>query len=125
MSASCVGFNRHQILSTGLRFDGHLPNGPYDVDHGGHTIEATAASAATGERETLGAYPHQGPWLESEVRLKNIRDERHERFEAVAVSYQNYDGDGKRLEVVLIEQESHATSTGAWKFPAPRPLVPA
>ena len=82
---------------------GHLPKGAYDVDHGGHTIEATAAAtkAAADERETLGAYPHQSPWLESVERLKNPGDQGHERFEAVAVGYQNDDGDGKRLEVLL------------------------
>ena len=53
------------------------------------------------ERETLGAYPHQGPWLESVERLKNTGDQGHERFEAVAVGDQNDDGDGKRLEVLL------------------------
>ena len=53
------------------------------------------------ERETLGAYPHHGPWLESVERLKNTGDQGHERFEAVAVGDQNDDGDGKRLEVLL------------------------
>ena len=49
----------------------------------------------------LGAYPHQGSWLESVERLKNTGDQGHERFEAVAVGYQDEDGDGKRLEVLL------------------------
>ena len=57
--------------------------------------------AAAGKRETSGAYPHQSPWLESLERLKNPSDQRHERFEAVASGYQNNDGDGKRLEVLL------------------------
>ena len=72
-------------------------------DIGGHTIEAAAAAtrAAAGEHEALGAYPHQGSWLESVERLKNTGDQGHERFEAVAVGYQNDDGDGKRLEVLL------------------------
>ena len=72
-------------------------------DIGGHTIEAAAAAtrAAAGEHEALGAYSHQGSWLESVERLKNTCDQGHERFEAVAVGYQNDDGDGKRLEVLL------------------------
>ena len=83
------------------------------------------ARAAAAKRETLSAYPHHGPWLESVERLKNTADQGHERFKVVAVGCQNYDGDGKRREVLLIEQESHATSTNPWRFPAPRPLVPA
>ena len=59
------------------------------------------ARAAAGERETLGAYPHQSPWLESVERLENTGDQGHERFDAVAVGCQNDDGDGKRLEVLL------------------------
>ena len=39
--------------------------------------------------------------MESVERLKNPGDQGHERFEAVAVGYQNDDGDGKRLEVLL------------------------
>ena len=34
-------------------------------------------------------------------RLENPGDKGHERFEAVAVGYQNDDGDGKRREVLL------------------------
>ena len=66
-------------------------------DIGGHTIEAAAAAtrAVAGEHEALGAYSHQGSWLESVERLKNTGDQGHERFEAVAVGYQNDDGDGE------------------------------
>ena len=62
---------------------------------------ARSETAASVERETLGAYPHQSPWLESVERLKNPGDQRHKRFEAVAVGYQNDDGDRERLKVLL------------------------
>ena len=66
-----------------------------------HPTAEAAAKPAAGERKSSGAYPHQSPRLESVERLKNPGDQGHERFEAVAVGYQNDDGDGKRLEVLL------------------------
>ena len=39
--------------------------------------------------------------MECVERLENPGDQGHERFEAVAVGYQNDDGDGKRREVLL------------------------
>ena len=99
-----VTMERVHVFTGSTRCPGLLAHA-LDVweDIGGHTIEAAAAAtrAAAGEHEALGAYSHQGSWLESVERLKNTGDQGHERFEAVAVGYQNDDGDGKRLEVLL------------------------